>query len=93
MSLPSYQRPQSILNASKRLALATRTDHHQFWHDSVSILDPDFVDSARVHGSRQLTDVYLLALATARDGRLVTLDRRIALATVPKATEANLVVL
>jgi hypothetical protein len=35
---------------------------HQFWPDEVCLLDPSKVDSSRIHGSRQITDVYLLAV-------------------------------
>jgi hypothetical protein len=31
-------------------------------------------DSVRIHGPRQITDVYLIALAVRHDGRFVTLD-------------------
>jgi hypothetical protein len=43
--------------------------------------------------SRQVTDVYLLALAVAKGGRLVTLDRSIAIKAVPGANTKNLLVL
>lgn len=50
-------------------------------------------DRSRIHGPRQLTDVYLLGLAAHHGGRLVTFDRTIALAAVRTARRANLVVL
>ncbi|WP_296703559.1 hypothetical protein [Thiocapsa sp. UBA6158] len=40
--------------------------------------------------SRQLPDVYLLALAVHHGGRLVTFDRAVPLAAVPEATKAHL---
>ena len=42
---------------------------------------------------RQLTDLYLLALAVHRGGRLVTFDQRIAISAVPMAGAQHLVVL
>lgn len=45
-----------------------------------------------VLGHRQVTDTYLLALAVARAGALVTLDSNVDLATVTGATVAHLVV-
>jgi predicted nucleic acid-binding protein len=42
-------------------------------------------------GSRQLTDVYLLALAVRRGGRLVTLDRAVPLEAVVGARAEHLV--
>lgn len=40
-----------------------------------------------------MTDAYLLALAVANHGRLVTLDRAVPLTAVHGATEANLTTL
>jgi predicted nucleic acid-binding protein len=45
-----------------------------------------------VHGPRQVTDAYLLALATARGGRFATFDRSVVLSAVPAATPHNLLV-
>ncbi len=56
---------------------------HRFWPDSISLLDPAHVDQAKLPGWRHLTDTYLLALARARAGRLVTFDRRLRTAAVP----------
>ena len=58
---------------------------HQFFPDDVSLLDGALVDVRRLSGHRQLTDVYLLALAVAHDARLVTLDTGIPLGAVPGA--------
>ncbi len=46
-----------------------------------------------MHGPRQLTDAYLLALAVAQGGRFVTFDRGLPLSAVPAATADALVVL
>jgi predicted nucleic acid-binding protein len=46
-----------------------------------------------VLGTRQITDVYLLALAASRNGRLVTFDRSISLQAVSGATRKHLYVL
>lgn len=67
--------------------------HHAFWPCDVSLLDARIVDSSRLHGSRQVTDAYLLALATAHDGRFVTFDRSLSLTAVHGATEEHLTVL
>lgn len=93
MSTPAYPstRPPAVIAARLREA----TDHpaHQFWTDDVSVLDPRRVDLTRIHGARQLTDAYLLALAVHRGGRLVTFDRGIPVHAVAGATAAHLVVL
>jgi len=76
-----------------RLADACMEDAHQFRADDVSILDPAAIDATRIHGPRQLTDIYLLALAVSHEGRFVTFDTGIPLATVKHAQSRNLVVL
>jgi len=43
-----------------------------------------------VHGPRQITDVYLLALAVAHGGRLATFDESIARSAVRSATAEHL---
>ncbi|MGH8208151.1 MAG: VapC toxin family PIN domain ribonuclease, partial [Steroidobacteraceae bacterium] len=66
---------------------------HVFWPDGVSLLDPEVIDPTRIHGPRQLTDIYLLALAVVRGASFVTFDGKIPLAAVRKAKPQNLVVL
>lgn len=75
------------------LAAARRSRHHTFWPCDVSLLDAQVVDRSRLHGSRQVTDAYLLALAVAHGGRFVTFDRSLSLSSVPGATEEHLTVL
>jgi toxin-antitoxin system PIN domain toxin len=54
-----------------------RHPHHQFWPDSLSLLDESHVDASRLLEATQLTDTYLLALAVRHGGRLVSFDRRL----------------
>jgi toxin-antitoxin system PIN domain toxin len=93
MSNPSYPNALPVQAVMKRLADACEEDVHEFWSDEVSLLNPNVVDSTRIHGPRQLTDIYLLALAVEQEGRLVTFDTGVPLAVVRKATADNLVVL
>jgi predicted nucleic acid-binding protein len=79
--------------ATGRLRDAVRHRSHEFWADDLSVLDSNAVDASRVHGPRQLTDVYLLALAVAHKGRLVTFDTAIPLEAVSGAQRKHLVVL
>jgi hypothetical protein len=67
--------------------------HHEFWPCSVSLHDENAVDRSRPHGPRQVTDAYLLALATARGGRFLTFDRSVPLSAFPAAQEGNPTVL
>ena len=93
MSSPSYPNPLPVPGVIKRLADASLADVHEFWSDQVSVLDPEIVDATRIHGPRQLTDVYLLALAVHRKGRFVTFDTGIPLAAVRTAQAHHMVVL
>ncbi len=93
LSQPSYPGPVATLQATRLLATATSTVHHEYWGSEVSILDETIFNHSRIHGPRQLTDVYLLGLAAHHCGRLVTFDRTIALASVRTASPNNLVVL
>jgi toxin-antitoxin system PIN domain toxin len=93
MSAPGYPDPLPVSAVVERLAEATAHKLHEFWPDEVSILDATAVDPSRVHGPRQVTDLYLLALAASRRGRLVTFDRSIPVEAVPKAQARNLVVI
>ena len=79
---------RSLLDVNVLIALldADHTSHRsEFWPDSQSLLDERLIDATRVHGPRQLTDVYLLALAVKNGGRLVTFDTSVALGAVKGA--------
>jgi toxin-antitoxin system PIN domain toxin len=93
MASGGYPNKLPVSAVTKRLAEACRANVHEFWPDAVSLLDPDIVDSSRIHGPRQLTDTYLLALAVEHAGRFVTFDTGVSLAAVRKAKKENLVVL
>jgi toxin-antitoxin system PIN domain toxin len=93
MSNPGYPNALSIQSVMKRLADACEEDVHEFWTNDISLLDQNAVDPTRIHGPRQLTDIYLLALAVHHKGRFVTFDTGIPLAAVRNATTQHLVVL
>lgn len=93
MAQPGYANPQTLPVLTAMLAQSTATRFHQFWPDDISLLDGGRFNHAHIHGARQLTDTYLLALALHRGGRLVTFDQRIAPSAVPGAQPAHLVVI
>ncbi len=93
LSQPRYPSPVSAAEAVELLSAACDSTHHEFWPCDVSVLDTRIVDRSRLHGPRQVTDAYLLALATAHDGRFVTFDRTLSLAAVYGAVETHLTVL
>jgi uncharacterized protein len=90
VSQPRYPSPVAPAQAIGRLARAAATEYHEYWPCSISLLDEELIDRSRLFGHRQVTDAYLLALATANDGRFVTLDQSISLDAVRHATARNL---
>lgn len=93
LSQPHYPGPVSPAEALGRLSAATQTEHHEYWPCSVSLTDEAVVERTHLHGPRQITDAYLLALASTNDGRFVTFDHSIPLTVVKGARQENLVVL
>jgi len=93
MSQPAYPNSQPALQVAEKLRLAAGGPHHEFWAADVDLLSRNAVAWSGVLSSRHVTDVCLLALAVARRGRFVTLDRRIPLACVPGAETQHLVVI
>lgn len=93
MSHPGYPNALPVRPVMERLREATRSPHHEFWPDDVSLLEPRIADATRIHGPRQLTDLYLLALAVSRDGRFVTFDTSVPLSAIKGAEKRHLVAL
>lgn len=93
LSLPGYLNRQAPREVASRLAEAVADPSHAFWPDSLSLLDAAHVSWDHVLGTRQITDVYLLALAVSHGGRLVTFDQAISLHAVPGAARKHLHVL
>lgn len=93
ISQPRYPSPITPSEAISLLLRACDHELHQFWSCDVSLLDDDVVDRSRLHGARQVTGAYLLALAVAQDGVFVTFDRSLSLSTVRGATPDHIDVL
>ena len=94
MSNPGYSQrarfaPGDLI--SRLQTFAQNTDH-EFWPDDVSLRDASVFMAERLHSSRQLTDLYLLALAAKHGGRLATFDQGISLSAVCIAKTGNLCV-
>ena len=92
MSHPNYSQQVRLppVDLIDRLRTFAQNSDHEFWSDDVSLRDENVFAADRIHGSRQLTDYYLLALATKHEGRLVTFDTGIVLSAVRQARAANL---
>lgn len=93
ISQPRYPSPISPREAIELLAPACSGARHAHWPCSLSILDADVFDHSRVHGPRQVTDAYLLALARVNGGRFVAFDRAVAISAVRSARAEDLVVI
>ncbi|MEP6766159.1 MAG: TA system VapC family ribonuclease toxin [Gemmatimonadaceae bacterium] len=91
ISHSGYPNTRSVTEVVERLRAATAHSAHEFWPDGQSLLDGTVIDPTRVHGPKQLTDVYLLALAVSNEGRLVTFDAGISLSAVKGAKTEHLV--
>ena len=93
MSHPGYPNPLPVSAVMERLGEATASAHHEFWADDISVLDARVVDRARIHGPRQITDIYLLALAVRHGERFATFDSAISSDAVKRAQKRHVLVL
>jgi uncharacterized protein len=81
--------PEAPANVIVRLQQFCGSGNHEFWAADFTIRD---LRSAEGHAlaNKQITDVYLLALARHRNARLATFDRSIPLDGVDGATARHL---
>ena len=93
MSHASYPNALPVQAVVERLAEARAGGFHEFWPDDVSLLDRRVADAARIHGPRQITDIYLLALAVRHGGHFVTLDNSVAHVAVIGAEKSHVLAL
>lgn len=93
MSHPSYPNALSVRAVIERLAQASASAFHEFWPDDVSLLDAKVADSSRIHGPRQITDIYLLALAVRHNGQFVTFDTSVSVDAIRSAGKKHLLTL
>jgi toxin-antitoxin system PIN domain toxin len=92
MSNPDYSQKARFTPAdliSRLEQFAAQTDH-EFWADDVSLRDGKVFTAERMHSSRQLTDLYLLALAAKHGGKLATFDRGFPISAARIAKAENL---
>ena len=90
MSHPGYPNELPVQAVIERLTEATVGAFHAFWPDNISLLDPNVADAGRIHGPRQLTDLYLLALAIHHGGYFVTFDALISPEAIRGADKKHL---
>jgi len=91
LSHPNYSKrirltPPDII---RRLAGFIAKQDHRLLQDSISLTDSGLFDHQQIIGPKQITDIYLLALATKHGVKLATFDANINLKAVKNATEAS----
>ena len=97
MSQAAYAQNESSFTVSNLLAvigkLKTMANDCEFWGDTVSMTDTELFDHTKLLSHRQITDSYLLGLALAHGGALVTVDQNIVRSSVRRAQKMHLLVL
>ena len=74
----------------ERLRAFCSNANHEFWADSVSLLDEALFRPELFSGHQVLTDIYLLGLAVRHHGRLATFDGAIPLRPVTGAAARHM---
>jgi uncharacterized protein len=92
ISQPAYPNPVPVSAAHELLGRQRAETDHAFWPADVSILDTEIFARERLLGPKQLTDVYLLALAVKHGGCLATIDGGVSLEAVRGAEARHLAI-
>ena len=95
MCNPGYSRKIRLVPSEliRRLASFAANSDHEFWADDLSLRDKAHFLADRIHGSRQVTDIYLLGLSASHAARLVSFGANIPVSVVSRAKPRNLVVI
>jgi toxin-antitoxin system PIN domain toxin len=93
LSLPVYPNARRAGELIVALRPSFAGELHEFWFDDISLMQNGVLLADHVHGHRQLTDLYLLALAVHHKGCFVTFDARIPVSAVMGARSEQLVLL
>lgn len=92
MTNPAYSSKAQFTPAEliERLRIFASGTNHEFWPDDLSLRDRNAFASDRIHGGKQLTDIYLLELASKQGARLATFDTGVPLSPARHAAKKNL---
>jgi toxin-antitoxin system PIN domain toxin len=95
MTSPAYckTRPFTVAELSETFSAFVEATDHEFWPDSISVIDVQRFQHDRILSPKLITDLYLLALAVENGGRLVTFDQKIPRSAVSQANPGNMLVL
>ena len=89
VSNPKYPNYVSApLTAIDALAQMRKLPGYEFWPDDISLVNNKYIDAKRLLSSGQITDTYLLALASAHGGQLATFDNRLIVDAVHQGLSA-----
>lgn len=88
-----YPERPTAAQAIEQLRLQLAEPGHEFWPDDISITEASLFDRMYILGPKQISDVYLLAIAMKNGGRLVTFDRNVPLRAVRGAEPRHLIVM
>ncbi len=91
MSQTAYPNARPIGQVIRQVRTICESRHHHFWANDLSILDASKITHQHLLGNKQITDVYLLALAVQNAGRFLTIDGKIPLQAVNGAKKENLI--
>jgi hypothetical protein len=83
----------SVSQAVELIRIPSDSGDHHFWPDGPSLADPKVFRWENIAGPKQITDVYLLAVAMQHGGRLVTFDRSIPWRAVQRGSSESLLLL
>jgi uncharacterized protein len=84
---------RSVADMIEALKTFASSSDHEFEPAPFSLRGPSRLSPSLVVGSRQITALYLLALAVEHHARLVTFDEGVHLAAIPDAQPENLLVI
>ncbi|MBS9780030.1 MAG: PIN domain-containing protein [Moraxellaceae bacterium] len=77
LATPNYPNTFALGDIKMRLQQAVNHPNHVFFADNISLTDDSLIHWKSIQGYKQLTDVYLLALAQVNNACFVTIDNRI----------------
>lgn len=87
---PNSPGPPSMV--ARILATIRGLPGHEFWPDSFSLADSNFIDVSLLSSHARVTDSYLLALARANKGQLATMDHKLATKMVAEGQASLLLI-
>jgi len=83
----------TVQDVASRFGIFATTSDHTFWPDSLTLGDESIFHHPSILSSKYLTNLYLLGLAAANDGCLVTFDQHIPITAVTIANSSHLKVI